>query len=41
MAPFCMAGFTRLGMSTRVPGVEMDKLVNYSKDKVRHAIIIR
>ncbi len=41
MTPFCAAGNKYLGMGSRVPGKEMDKLVSYKEENPTHSIVIR
>ncbi len=41
MAPFCAAGNKYLGMSSRIPGKEIDKLVSYKEENPTHSIVIR
>ena len=41
LAPFCMAGSKYLFWSSRVPGKEVDKMVDFHDSKPKHVVVYR
>ena len=41
MAPFCMKAYKNLAYTARIPGEDMDTIVNYADERPKHGIVLR